>query len=319
MKEPKISVIVPVYNAGQYLEPLINSICNQTWKNLELILVDDGSTDGSGEVCDTAAVEDPRVRVIHKINAGQSAARNTGLEVARGDVIAFADHDDLLHPRAYEYMLGAMEKLNTSVCICDFLNVQQSDIEGICFSEKIPEVTLMECPEWIHDIFRPSWRTPIWNKLYRREVLEDIRFGDLRLGEDNLVSYQVIKKARRAAFVHETLYFQRMHGDNFEYTGIRYFTDLLRAKEMILQDSKQTFPEEHSHFRKLFLYECIRIHNAYIDCGDAQYEPQRKETLSILKRNAKNIWSLDMPLGHKVLFTKLRLSKIKNVNNRIYI
>ena len=111
-----ISVIVPVYNAGVYLRPLINSALTQTWNNLELILVDDGSTDGSADICDAAAAKDSRVRVIHKENGGQSAARNAGLAIAAGEYIAFADHDDLLHPRMYEYMMEAMQQYDTQVC-----------------------------------------------------------------------------------------------------------------------------------------------------------------------------------------------------------
>lgn len=314
-----ISVIVPVYNAGPYLQPLIDSILNQTWHNLELILVDDGSNDGSGVVCDAAALQDSRVCVIHKENAGQSAARNTGLEYASGDVIAFADHDDILHPNAYEDMMEAMQKNNTLVCACDFLNVQQRDMESIIFDMEKPEISVVECEEWLRDLFTPSWRTPIWNKLYHRSVLQDIRFGTFRLGEDNLLSYQVLKACHRTAFVHKTLYFQRMHGDNFEFTGIRYFTDLLRAKERILKDVKSSFPAEHKQFQKRLLYECIRIYNSYVDTGDSQYAAQKRETIDIFKRNLRGLWRSDMPIGHKILFTKLRIKNADTFKQRIVI
>lgn len=304
-----ISVIVPVYNAGSYLEPLIDSVLNQTWDNLELILVDDGSTDGSAAVCDHASQRDSRVHVIHKENGGQSSARNVGLENAAGEYIAFADHDDLLHPHIYESMMEAMARFGTSVCACDFQNVQQKDIDSISLGMENPEASVLECDEWLSGLFRPTWRTPIWNKLYHKSVLDGIRFGNYRLGEDNLFSYQVIKRARRTSFVHKTLYFQRMHGENFEFTGIKYFTDLLHAKELILKDVELSFPAEKMRFRKLFLYECIRIYNAYVECNDNQYEMQRKDTVNLLKHNAKGLWMSDMPIGHKLLFTKLRVMR----------
>ena len=306
-----ISIIVPVYNAGPYLAPLVGSILNQTHQNIELILVDDGSTDGSADICDAAEAKDSRVRVIHKENGGQSAARNAGLAIAAGEYIAFADHDDLLHPRMYEYMMEAMQQYDTQVCACDFRNVNQQDMEAICFAMEQPAVSVVEQQEWLHDLFRPTWRTPIWNKLYHRSVLADIHFGAFRLGEDNMLSYQVLKKAERTAFVHMPLYFQRMHGNNFEFTGIQYFTDLLRAKEAILKDVKLHFPEAYVRFQKLFLYECVRIYNSYADLANPQYAPQQEETMKLMKRNSRGIWLTDLPIGHKVLFTKLCCRRIR--------
>lgn len=314
-----VSMIVPVYNAGFYLNPLICSVLDQTWNNLEVILVDDGSTDGSADICDAAAKQDSRVRVIHKKNEGQSAARNAGLAIASGEYIAFADHDDLLHPRMYEYMMEAMKQYDTQVCACDFRNVNQQDMDAICFDMEQPAVSVVEQQEWLHDLFKPTWRTPIWNKLYHRSVLADIHFGAFRLGEDNMLSYQVLKKAGRTAFIHMPLYFQRMHGDNFEFTGIRYFTDLLRAKETILRDVKSCFPEEYSRFQKLFLYECVRIYNSYVDIANPQYAPQQEETMKLIKRNSCGIWLSDLPIGHKVLFTKLRIVKQDGLKDKIVI
>lgn len=319
MSSKYISIIVPVYNARPYLATLVGSILNQTHQNFEVILVDDGSTDGSADVCDAVAERDSRIRVIHKKNEGQSAARNAGLAIASGEYIAFADHDDLLHPRMYEYMMAAMKKYNTQVCACDFRNVDQQDMDAICFDMEQPAVSVVEQREWLHDLFRPTWRTPIWNKLYHRSVLSDIQFGTYRLGEDNMLSYQVLKKAGRTAFVHMPLYFQRMHGDNFEFTGIRYFTDLLRAKETILRDVKSCFPEEYSRFQKLFLYECVRIYNCYADIADSQYDIQIKETLKIMNRNSRGILLSDLPIGHKILFTKLRTIKPGRMKGKIVI
>lgn len=314
-----ISVIVPVYNAGSYLQPLIDSVLKQTWWKLELILVDDGSTDGSADVCDAAAKQDSRVRVLHKENGGQSAARNAGLAIARGEYIAFADHDDLLHPRMYEYMMETMQRYNTKVCACDFQNVDQKDMDSICFDMEQPSTSVVEQGEWLRDLFRPTWRTPVWNKLYHRSVLMDIQFGTFRLGEDNMLSYQVLKKAKRTAFVHMPLYFQRMHGNNFEFTGIRYFTDLLQAKEMILRDIKIHFPGDYMRFQKLFLYECVRIYNNYADVADSQYTTQKIEVLKMMKRNFRGIWLTDLPIGHKVLFTKLGIRKPESLDGKIVI
>lgn len=312
-----ISIVVPVYNAGKYLSPLIESILGQTYRNIELILVDDGSSDGSGVVCDEFEKKDKRVKVIHKSNEGQSAARNSGLDVATGDLIAFADHDDLLHPKMYEIMVQAMFDNDMSVCICDFANVQQDCFDEITFNQETAEITAVTSEEWLNGFLKPSWRTPIWNKLYRKDIVEHIRFENLHLGEDNLFSYQVFKKSREAVFVHKKLYFQRMHGNNFEYTGIKYYTDLLLAKEKILNDVKKNFRYEYKYFKTLFLYECVRIFNIYVNSDKEIYNIQKEKVVKMIKNNSKGVFFLKMPIGRKLIFYRLKNKKSHTINEPI--
>ncbi len=119
----KVSVIVPVYNTGQYLHACIQSILNQTLTDLELILIDDGSTDESGKICDSYEQQDHRVRVVHKKNAGVSAARNTGIEMAAGEYIGFVDSDDTIQPQMYESMYRAAKEHGTDIVMCDAVTV----------------------------------------------------------------------------------------------------------------------------------------------------------------------------------------------------
>ena len=117
-----ISIIVPVYNTSQYLPKCINSITNQTYKNLEIFLVDDGSTDGSLDICYDFEKQDSRIRVLTKVNGGQGSARNMALDIATGDYISFVDSDDYLGPDAYEKMLNAMKESNADLAVC-FLGI----------------------------------------------------------------------------------------------------------------------------------------------------------------------------------------------------
>lgn len=114
----KISIIVPVYNVERYIERCVESICQQTYTNTEIILVDDGSTDSSGKICDEIAVKDPRIRVIHQQNSGLSAARNAGLAVAKGEYIAFVDSDDYIAQEMYSVMIENMEKYDLDIIGC---------------------------------------------------------------------------------------------------------------------------------------------------------------------------------------------------------
>ena len=260
-----------------------------------------------------------RIVVVHKENGGLSDARNAGLEIATGDLIAFADHDDWLHPQMYEIMVQAMIENDMSVCICDYASVQQECFDEIVYNQEVAETTVITCENWLHGFFKPTWRTPIWNKLYKKEIVEHIRFGNLHLGEDNLFSYQVFKESRKAIFVHKKLYFQRMHGDNFEYTGIKYFTDLLLAKEIILNDVKRVFRYEYDFFKTLFLYECVRMLNIYL-CSDKElYNTQKEQVIKTIQKNSKGLLFSSMPIGRKLLFFRLRHKKSELINESILL
>ena len=119
-QEAKISVIVPVYGVERYISDCIRSLCDQTWKNLEILLIDDGSKDGSGKICDEWAKKDSRIRVFHVENGGQSRARNIGMKEASGDYIGFVDGDDAAAPEMYEHLYGLMQKYDAQIAECNF-------------------------------------------------------------------------------------------------------------------------------------------------------------------------------------------------------
>ena len=126
-KEPMVSVIVPIYNVEKYLKRCIDSILNQTYKNLEIILVDDGSPDKCPQICDEYAKSDKRIKVIHKQNAGVSAARNDGLAIAQGDLIGFVDSDDFIHPSMYEEMVNYLVSQDCDLVSCGFSEFSDDD------------------------------------------------------------------------------------------------------------------------------------------------------------------------------------------------
>ena len=137
-----LSIIVPVYNIKLYLEECVNSLLNQYYKNCEIILVDDGSTDGSGEICDTFALKDPRIKVIHQENGGLPAARNAGLNISQGKYIAFVDSDDLVNPSIYSELITVLEENNADVaiCNCEVFNMNNS-YKGNRYKDEVIEYT----------------------------------------------------------------------------------------------------------------------------------------------------------------------------------
>ena len=204
---PLISVIVPVYRVEDYLDKCIRSIAEQTYSNLEILLVDDGSPDASGAICDRWAESDCRIRVIHQKNAGAGAARNTALNAAEGDLIAFVDSDDYLHPNLYAHLYGLM-KDGVDIAECEIGITETDDLsmdDGtgakvlICDTEEALRLHIQD------EVFR---QTPP-NKLYRRSCVGDIRFPEGNLIDDEFFTYKVLGNAKKLAHSDACMYAYR--------------------------------------------------------------------------------------------------------------
>ena len=204
---PLISVVVPVYRVEKYLDHCIRSIAEQTYPNLEILLVDDGSPDGSGGICDRWAEADSRIRVFHKQNAGAGAARNTALDAATGELIAFVDSDDYLHPNMYAHLYGLMK---------DGVDIAECVI-GITENDDLPmddgtEAEILVCDTEdalrLHIQDEMFCQTPP-NKLYRRACVGDIRFPEGNLIDDEFFTYQVLGNARKLAHSSACMYAYR--------------------------------------------------------------------------------------------------------------
>jgi len=200
---PKISIIVPVYKVEQYIHKCIDSILMQNFENFELILVDDGSPDICGEICDRYADKDKRIKVIHKENGGLSSARNAGLEIAKGDYIGFVDSDDWIEPDMYELLYGMCAEHRCDVAICS---------SQIHYSNKI--VISSNHPFIIHDrntamktmLEGKLYDEVVWTKLFKRNLLEDIKFPVGMSYEDTAFTYKVIHKCKKVCFIGEPKY-----------------------------------------------------------------------------------------------------------------
>ncbi len=213
--DPLISVIIPVYNAEKYLARAIDSVLGQTHEELELILVDDGSRDGSGAICDRYAARDTRVRVIHKNNEGVSAARNDGIVAARGEWIAFCDNDDFYAP-------GMLARL-LELCVegdCDI--AQCACVKGDAESLPTPppqSVTVLTGREMLEKFYTKA-SIYIWDKLYRREVWAGVRFpAGSYTDEDQWVVHRLLGAARRVAITREALYYHYIHPESVMNRG----------------------------------------------------------------------------------------------------
>lgn len=202
-----ISVIVPVYKVEAYLDECVQSIVNQTYRDLEIILVDDGSPDHCGAMCDAWAAKDSRIKVIHKENGGLSDARNVGLDIASGEYIAFVDSDDWIMSDMYEKLLTAMKKESADISACNILS---------CFPDReraygCEEYTVGDSEKILSMLYDDTvYSVSAWNKLYRRELWEDLRFPVGKICEDAFTTYLLVDKAERIVQIPDALYCYRI-------------------------------------------------------------------------------------------------------------
>ena len=215
-KTPELSIIVPIYKVEKYLDECIQSILGQTFTDFELILVDDGSPDACPQMCDAAAEQDSRVRVIHQKNGGLSAARNTGIEAARGNWLGFVDSDDFVAPDFYEKLYNAAVSANADCAMC---SVQLTHVDG-SWMDTPPQWKVYGGGYTGEDVLKTiTWQNNApylvaWNKLYRREVFRTLRYPVGRINEDVFVFAELFDTIKKVACVEQPLYFYRQRKDS---------------------------------------------------------------------------------------------------------
>ncbi len=217
MEKDLISVIVPVYNVEQYLDECVKSLLCQTYKNLEIILIDDGSTDASGEMCDEYAAKDGRIRVVHKENGGLSSARNAGLDICRGKYITFADSDDYVDPEYVGYMYRLLKDNNVLISCCKwrlvYFNGQPEKLSGDTGAYKESQ------KEYFRNLLYGRRALGQWASLFHSSIFEGIRYRVGILFEDSEIVYKLIGRADYIAVGMKQLYYYRMRSDSITKNG----------------------------------------------------------------------------------------------------
>ena len=212
-----VSVIVPVYNVAPYLREALDSVVNQTYKDLEIIIVDDGSTDGSADICEEYADSDDRIKLIKQPNKGLSGARNTGLENATGDLVAFVDSDDSISPLFVESLVSAMISSDSQigVCRCSII-YSNGSMNGVAASSVFPTISkgVYERADALKLLVEETMSVNVCNKLFRRELFSDVRFAEGHVYEDAYPCFKLFDKAERVVLVDESLYNYRRRPDS---------------------------------------------------------------------------------------------------------
>ena len=241
MKEfPLISVIVPVYRVETYLDHCLASITGQTYRNLEVILVDDGSPDRSGAICDAWAAKDSRIRVIHQKNAGGGPARNAALDIATGELLAFVDSDDYIAPDMFRHLYSFLEA-GADVAECDFLETADNAAafpEGEWTAAEYTPEEAMRC-----HIRDTHFRQLIWNKLYRRELAEGVRFPSGTKIDDEYFTYRLLGNAKKLVRSTKVCYAYRQQEASVMHQRFSLKrVEALQAKQQRLDYLKEKMP-----------------------------------------------------------------------------
>lgn len=288
-----ISVIVPVYKVEDYLDRCVESIVNQTYWNLEIILVDDGSPDKCSSMCDMWAEKDCRIKVVHKANGGSAQARNVALDIAKGDYIAFVDSDDMMNCNMLAILHNVAVEQNADIVECDYSIDKDVAINN---NFRIAPVVIYDSQmAMLESINDTLFRQVVWNKLYKAAIIEKIRFVEGKTIDDEFWTYRAIGNATKLVHIQEKLYFYRQQDGSVMHQ--QYSLKRLAAVEAHVERHKYI----SSNFPAIYAQSLVQL---WFDC---RYHGQ----MAFLNLNEKDVMKAfdylqsiieQFPLPYRVLF-----------------
>ena len=287
--EPVVSVIVPVYKVEPYLRKCLDSICGQTLREIEIILVDDGSPDRCGQICDEYAARDSRIRVLHKENGGLSSARNAGIEIATADLLGFVDSDDWIEPDMFAHLYHNLEKENADISVCGHYVHKDGKITANSDSP----YSVRSGAEAVRSIYQCSGvAMNVWNKPYRKELFSDLRFPDGQLFEDVVIMVRLMDSAKKVVYDMAPKYHYLIRTGSITTAPYRpgIFDKINATKE-----NYRFLGEKYPELAHLAKDHCINAYfyvlfSLFLCQGTAEKDKERGCIL-YLKENSKEIFS----------------------------
>ena len=282
----KISVIIPIYNSEYYLKKCIESVINQTYKNLEIILVNDGSTDKSSYICNEYMMKDDRIKVINKENSGVSDSRNHGISASTGEYIAFLDSDDWIDSNLYNVLYNLIIKNNSDISVCNFKRVNNEE-EKLKFSSNEFIYNNIEAIEEIYGERYIQFIGVVWNKLYKRELFSELRFPKGRIHEDEYISPLLMFKAKKIVYTDRELIYYRKTLNSIMNTKF----NVKRLDYLyVLRERNKFFKENNLSelYQKGIQTEIQKNIEYYYNVNESIID-NKYEIMLELKRNLKNV------------------------------
>lgn len=282
MDEPLISVIVPVYNMENHLEKCVDSIVEQTYKNLEIILVDDGSTDSSPMLCDDYAKKDERIRVIHKKNGGQSSARNAGLNSCHGSYIGFVDSDDYIEPIMYESLISAIGTKVRTVAIAAFA---VEDEDGIVLHNDNMDKQYETKEQYLESLLLHKGDVSAWSKLFSKDIIGDCRFDESKLNEDLLFVFDIEKNFDSLVYTNIVGYHYVCHKGSTSRSFGKAVHDMVENARIVREYVGIHYPQLNEQAERLEIYQNIAFLWSVPDDYKREDDPLCESTLCFIRRN----------------------------------
>lgn len=297
MNNPLISVLVPIFNSEKELRKCLDSIINQTYENLEIIIVNDGSTDKSGEICDEYQQKDQRIKAIHQKNRGIASTRNVCLSNATGDYIAFVDSDDSILPDMYRDMLEKSLETNADIVICDFKNVYPEDMP----KEDTPVIPFEEgeiSPKKYADKVSGEHCGALsiaWNKLYKRHLFENITYPDGKIHEDDATIHRICHNCKKIFYMKKTYYLYYKNREGIMHK--KFSAERLDSTDAILDRinffSDNEYPDSMIYKCELFLISDFISSIRNLDKKNKEDRKTIKEKLQLIKPYCKKLLKSD--------------------------
>lgn len=290
MDKELISVIIPVYNVQKYLEKCLNSVLNQTYKNLEILLIDDGSTDNSSKICEEYKLKDSRIKVFHKENGGLSSARNYGIKEAKGIYITFIDSDDDIEEDYIEYLYKLLKKYNTKMSICSYNVIKNNKTNlGINLEEKL--LSTEECLDNL--LCEKGFTVSACAKMYEKKLFDDITFPLNKLCEDNGTTYKLIMKCSNIAYGNQAKYNYYIHNNSITTSSFNIKKlDLIELVDTMGEDIIKKYPNLINSVEKKKCNARFSILRQILENkNNKEYDYIRKDIIKYLKNKKKKILS----------------------------
>ncbi len=306
----KVSVVVPIYKIPDFaLKGCVNSLLEQNYKNCEIILVDDGSPDDCGKICDKFAEKDKRIKVIHKNNAGVSEARNTGIQVSTGDYIMFVDGDDCLHPSAVSMMIKEAQQYSLDIVLCDYKRfftdspnydkIETGGISCLVFDTKQDVISLRRKCLHEDNVLGVRFNGAPWGKLYTSKIIKDCGFkfdSSLVRSQDNHFNFRVFGTAHKIGYINEKLYYYRQLQES---SVNRYRENLYEISNLYIDRITSEINEtnDRSSYMETLLH--VKIEKMLELCSNYSRSPKDevKQAVSYI-RIARNKWLSDLKPYH---------------------
>ena len=283
--EEKISIIIPVYKVQEYLEKCIKSILCQTYRNLEIILVDDGSPDECGNICDRYAAKDKRIHVIHKQNEGVARARNDGLDYASGDYISFIDSDDWIAKNAYEVLLDGLKKYDADCSVGACMTVIDRDGKLTPKKKKKSPVVCETSEKAMERVLLRG--SAVWNRLFKKKIFEQIRFPLDRINDDEVVALHAYAECRKIVFLDQDTYYYRIRQNSittsaFSLRAVDYYYNSMDNLAFVREKKPELAECAEFKYVKAMLYCYMNLRKLK---GNPEAEKIRRDIYEDIRRN----------------------------------